>query len=244
MTTRKAGETRDDPLSDIKRQYESKLERNLLAIWRNFSQRFVRFLREHPEAQAKGLVGDLLGLGIWDALAGELTKILLPGFEDMMSDAGRHALEQLPFDIGVDRDAINADVAEWANEYVGDLIKGVNETTRDRVRTSVANWAESGEAFPALEKRMRDIFDAPWRAKMIAVTETTRAFAHAKEKTWQESRVIKKKRWQTAADDLVCPICGPLQGKTRTLGSAFPGGIENPPAHPRCRCWLTPVIED
>ena len=242
-TTRdlKAGETLDDPLSDAKRQYEQQVERELLGVWREFGRKFINALRQHPETQAKGLVGDVLGLGLWGELSKRLTGVLLPRFEDMLGDASKHALEQLPFDIGVDRDAIHADVADWARDYVGELITGVNGTTKDRVRTAVANWAEAGEAMPALERRMHDIFDAQWRAKMIAVTETTRAFAHAKEKTWKESRVVKKKRWQTAADDRRCPLCAELQGVTRGLGKAFPGGIDNPPRHPSCRCWLTPV---
>jgi len=185
-----------------------------------------------------------MGAAMWAGLAASLKQILLPSFEKMMGDAAQDAMAQLPFSVGVDLDAINAEVSEWANEYVGELVTNVNDTTKDRVRVAVQNWVDAGGDMPALVSKMNDIFDAPWRAKMVAVTEVTRAFAYAKEKAWSDSRVIKKKRWQTAADDLVCPICGPLQGVTRTLGKAFPGGIENPPAHPNCRCWLTPVVGD
>lgn len=42
--------------------------------------------------------------------------------------------------------------------------------------------------------------------------------------------------WQTAEDERVCPVCGPLHDARATRwATQFPNG---PPAHPRCRCWL------
>ena len=37
--------------------------------------------------------------------------------------------------------------------------------------------------------------------------------------------------WRTAADERVCPVCGPLDGQ-EWPGDAGP----QPPAHPNCRC--------
>jgi hypothetical protein len=48
--------------------------------------------------------------------------------------------------------------------------------------------------------------------------------------------------WNTANDDLVCAICGPLNQQERPLDEPFDGGIERPAAHPRCRCWLTSEV--
>ena len=37
--------------------------------------------------------------------------------------------------------------------------------------------------------------------------------------------------WRTAADERVCPVCGPL------AGSEWPSDTgPQPPAHPNCRC--------
>jgi len=241
-TTRKAGATREDPLSDVKRQYESAVERKLMTVWRDFSRELIQQLRGHLEAQAKGLVGDVLKWELWGQLSRATMKVLLPSIEEMMHDAVGHALETMPMDVGVDRDAVHTEVAEWAREHAGDLVDGIDETTKKRVRIELANWIEAGEELPKLENRMRDIFEAQWRAKMIAVTETTRAFAYAKEKLWSESRVIHRKRWNTVNDKYVCDICEPLHGTVRKLGATFPGGYRNPgDTHPRCRCFLTPV---
>ena len=60
---------------------------------------------------------------------------------------------------------------------------------------------------------------------------------------WRESDVINKRRWNTGVDELVCPICGPLHNVIVGLDETFPGGFRVPPAHPNCRCWITPVVE-
>ncbi|HAW77441.1 MAG TPA: hypothetical protein DCW74_17115 [Alteromonas australica] len=44
--------------------------------------------------------------------------------------------------------------------------------------------------------------------------------------------------WMTQEDALVCPICGPLHGKTKENWGEFDG----PPAHYMCRCFLEWVI--
>lgn len=40
-----------------------------------------------------------------------------------------------------------------------------------------------------------------------------------------------------------CPICAPLNGKRAALDATFDGVVSNPPAHPRCRCFLRPVVD-
>ena len=58
---------------------------------------------------------------------------------------------------------------------------------------------------------------------------------------WRESGVVAGREWNTAVDELVCPICGPLHGKFAPYGEPFEGGYDSPPAHPRCRCWISAV---
>ena len=60
---------------------------------------------------------------------------------------------------------------------------------------------------------------------------------------WKKEGVVEGKRWNTAVDELVCPICGPLHNVVVGINETFPGGYQNPPAHPNCRCGLTPVVE-
>jgi hypothetical protein len=71
---------------------------------------------------------------------------------------------------------------------------------------------------------------------MIAVTEVTRASVEGERAQVRElaaQGVVLVATWQTANDELVCPVCGPRNGRREGDGWDSP-----PPAHPRCRCWL------
>ena len=45
-------------------------------------------------------------------------------------------------------------------------------------------------------------------------------------------------RWRTQRDERVCPVCCPLDKKTRTLDGSWPDGGGDPPRHPICRCEI------
>jgi hypothetical protein len=83
----------------------------------------------------------------------------------------------------------------------------------------------------------------PVRADMISATEVTRAAVQGELAFIEELRkegVVLVARWQTNADELVCPICTPLNG-TLDWANLYPSG---PPAHVRCRCWINHEFEE
>lgn len=45
-----------------------------------------------------------------------------------------------------------------------------------------------------------------------------------------------KKKWLTAYDERVCPICSAIDGETADMDAPFSIGKLLPPAHPLCRC--------
>lgn len=140
--------------------------------------------------------------------------------------------------IGVDWSLINENARKWAEEYSYELVKGINDTSRDLLRDKVTQWIESGEALDALRDSL-----APWfgamRAEVIASTEVTRAFAQGNLQAWQGSRVVNGIIFRTANDELVCDQCSPFGGKVFALGDAE----HTPPIHPRCRCWISPSVD-
>jgi hypothetical protein len=77
------------------------------------------------------------------------------------------------------------------------------------MQLEITRWIDNGETLPQLIERLVPLFGEK-RAELIAVTEVTRAFAEGNMVAWRESGVIQKRRWNTANDELVCPICGPL----------------------------------
>ena len=129
---------------------------------------------------------------------------------------------------------------DWADRYVGELIAGIESTTRRMVQQSVARWVQNGEGLPALIDSLAPAFGTQ-RASLIASTEVTRAFAEATRIAYDETGVVSGYRWDTARDERVCPICGPLHGQIVPKGQRFQGGLF-PPAHPRCRCGISGVV--
>lgn len=141
---------------------------------------------------------------------------------------------------GFDWTLSNQKAHDWVSTYSFELIKGIDETSQKRTQQALQRWINSGEPLQALTDSLGSIY-GPERAKMIAATETTRAYAQGNLIAYQDSGVVKKWQWQTARDERVCPMCGPLHGKEAPLGESF-GGVSFP-AHVKCRCWALPVVK-
>lgn len=144
--------------------------------------------------------------------------------------------------IGVDWGLVNTAAAEWSRKHGETVLKELFNTTYEGVSRTIPRFYEEGwnlgELRTALER-----WHSPVRAEMIAITETTRAAVEGErvivDRLRRDSGIEMIPFWQTANDERVCPICGPKHGKPITDG-------EYPPAHPRCRCWVTyrmPEIE-
>ena len=87
-----------------------------------------------------------------------------------------------------------------------------------------------------------------YRADTIGLTESENAMGAAKKLTNQDlinRGIISKddymQQWVTAPDERRCPQCGALQGQQCEIGEAFPGGLDQTPAHQRCRCVIVLV---
>ncbi len=143
--------------------------------------------------------------------------------------------------VGLDIDiaAVNTAALAWAREYSYDLVKGITDTTRALIGEVVARFVETpgmtmGDVYALLEPAFGEV-----RAKLIGITEITRAYSQGTliyQELLRRYGLKMTRVWQTNADDRVCPICVGLHGETeKQWGTLFAGG---PPAHPGCRCWL------
>lgn len=88
-----------------------------------------------------------------------------------------------------------------------------------------------------------------FRLNTMSQTESHTAFNLGREAQWIQAvangvmPLDTQKMWVTAQDELVCPICAPLDGQIVPLGSTFEGEVNFvvPSAHPNCRCIVVPV---
>lgn len=170
----------------------------------------------------------------WDAEAEQMAQALLPLVNGAAENGATNGVDQLGVD--VDMTLVNTDVTAWARTYTYDLVKGITDTSAAFLEEAIDTWIASGQPLPALIDALTSAF-GPVRAEMIAETEVTRAFAAGNQLVWQASGVVDGMRWMTVNDELVCEICGPLDGTELPLDSS-----DIPPAHPRCRCYTQPIV--
>ena len=145
--------------------------------------------------------------------------------------------------IGFDTSLANERAAEWARNYAYDLVRGIDETSLHVVQNAIESFIDEtgfaiGDVIDLVEPYFGDV-----RASMIAVTETTRAFAQGQLAAAEEIRkefpeLEITKTWFTNNDDIVCDDCGPLDGMEIPMNDEFGGGIGEPPFHVNCRCWI------
>lgn len=145
--------------------------------------------------------------------------------------------------LGFDWTLANSAARDYANEYVGELITRINDTTRRQVRQSVADWIMNGEPLARLVEELEITFGER-RAKLVAATEVTRAYAAAKQIAYRESGVIRQIMLRNAADERVCPICGPRGGIVTDVENPDFDGYGLPPLHVGCRCWVVGAIDN
>lgn len=147
--------------------------------------------------------------------------------------------------ISLDYELLNEAALIYARQYSFPLVSMLIETGKLTLQNEFSDWITSGQPLQSLIDNLAPMFGQV-RAEMIAATEVTRIYAESNQIAWRSSGVVESKRWQTAVDELVCPICRPLHRDTAPLNGSFSseyGAIESPPAHPRCRCWIQPVIK-
>lgn len=150
---------------------------------------------------------------MWDAMQAPAMDALLLG--------AANGADQLPLALQgfVNWDLVNQNALQFLNEYRFAL-DGITEVTRRQVQEAIANWIRAGDPLPRLIEQLTPIFGAT-RAESIAVTEVTRIFARGNLMSWQSTGFISGKRWMTARDERVCPLCGPLHGQIVELDNSF-----------------------
>jgi SPP1 gp7 family putative phage head morphogenesis protein len=225
----------------MEREFEAAVARALNALRLDL----VRGLNDGNVGQLMGRLDDqAVARPFQDAIVRQLQAVAVAG-----SEFGREQVETYVFgtakaaEIGAWELANNA-AAEWAVSYGYNLVRGLLATTRDWLQVQIAEYVRNSETIGQLVAKIRQGSGfGEGRAHRIAVTEVTRAFAEGNRAAWRASGVIEGREWRTNNDELVCPVCGPLAGKVVGLNETFPGGIQGPPAHVSCRCWIVPVVE-
>lgn len=154
---------------------------------------------------------------------------------------------------------VNERMLSWVDAYytsadaaaVGS-IPNLNTTSRTQFARAFTEWQrgelETGtfaEGLPQLVDALTPTF-GPVRAERIAVTETTRVIVESQRAASEADEFVTHYRFTAAADELVCPICGPLHMEAieKTSAGWLVDGVRMyPPLHVNCRCQIIEETE-
>jgi len=219
--------------------------------------------KDLTKKEAKNLVADAMG----EKFAKELQKTSKKPLSSSLGDGIKLGAKQLKLmnaapGVEVDKQTRNklAEITEAETIKFSDKIK---KHYNVRVAKVLGDGIQKGETIPQLTKRVQD-----WAGKandtkrgtrahatMIARTETARAAIRGQVAAYEESGVVKGKKWLLAAGGCVyCTAFAKQFGKAE-LGKPFVEkgttlqtnsgtmtldyeNIEGPPLHPNCRCGL------
>jgi SPP1 gp7 family putative phage head morphogenesis protein len=171
------------------------------------------------------------------ALGGELGQ-------ELAQEVDPQAKARAPF-VGASRAAVEA-----AAKTASALIRGEVKSFRDSLVRIVTDGIGRGKGPRALEKDIRialqgakdpDGLNAKMglkqRAELIARSELANAYVGAQKAAASRNGYIYG-RWIATKDERTCPVCASRHGKIYRLDEMVA------PAHPRCRCALSPVSAD
>jgi hypothetical protein len=217
---------------------------------RQFARRLTRVEREQL-AELMRQLGDPPNLSAipesyWMGMSNSLGAEIVPMLTDVYLQAAQALLDETP--IGVEWDLIHTAGSTWARQYGSELVQGLTNTTREFLRQSIGRFFTDQMTMRQLRDLLEQRF-GPVRAELIASTEVTRAAVQGEMGIVDaigEQGIRMVAVWNTSNDEIVCVVCEPLnqapedEPGSRTWTHPENGQIyEPPPAHPRCRCWLT-----
>lgn len=138
------------------------------------------------------------------------------------------------------------------------LSQSYSDTTKQLLKDSLEAAITDGLSILDRIAELENYCDSS-RAETVAKTESFRVANIASKESWKQNG-ISKIEWFTAEDELVCPFCGDMDGKTisvdenffdkgdslkvgdKTLDFGY-ADIEAGALHANCRCITKPVVD-
>lgn len=117
-------------------------------------------------------------------------------------------------------------------------IKGMTNTSITDIGNALADAVELGLDAERAAVLIGRHVASPARALTIAITEQNRVMSAATINRYKEAE-LEKMEWHVSDP---CDKCAQNANVEVVIGTSFPSGNTQPPAHPHCRCVLLPVI--
>jgi len=178
----------------------------------------------------------------WEEEASLLTAALSPLWIASMQEGFTVANET--YGLGLSWDVFNPRFKKFIEKYGLDQAKGINGTTKDKLRATLSEGIEAGESIPKLRDRISQVYGEAkgYRAKLISRTETTTTVNAGSWETYKAAKV-KQKEWLAEIDNRTRPEHEAINGEVVNIDETFSNGFMYP-SEPNCRCTILPVFED
>lgn len=169
----------------------------------------------------------------------KLRKLSKPLLLEIIKGGVEAAINELGIEVAWNID--NPRVNDWIKEELGNKIKGINDTTLEKLKGTLQDGIDLGEGVDDLAKRVRETFEDAkgYRAENIARTETISAFTEGNRQLYQEAGVKQLQFW-AAKDERTCEECFSEHGRKYDIQESQ-GVI---PKHVNCRCTWVAVMEE
>ena len=119
------------------------------------------------------------------------------------------------------------------------VTKGIGDSSLTRIRTAIVDGNANGSSASDIADQINSVIADPYRADMIAITETNTAYNAAALDTYTEAGADG---WDWLAYDDACEIC--LEGEAANPHPLDDTDIPSDSSHPNCRCTVSPVLPD
>ena len=156
----------------------------------------------------------------------------------------------------------NEEVQKWVDQSVTRLSDSVAGTTEVRCRELLGKGLEQGKTIDELADDLEDQGFDQKRARVIARTESARAYVQGQVESWRQSDLVVGKKWLVAPG--ACEFCTAIgqsgvtkgiddafytvgESVTGTEGNTYVVDFENvvgPPLHPNCTCDILSVLKE
>jgi len=172
--------------------------------------------------------------------------------QDVVRDFGEDQFDQL--DVAFDFNLADTRSQVFLSEFGADRIRGINETTRQAVKTTLAEGVAAGDSFVKLTERVGKVFDVRIAsAETIARTETVRGSTFSAELAMKQAGVDEK-MWLASFDSRVRDSHVALDGDVVKVGQDFrtpdgdtgagPGLFTRASNSINCRCAVLAVTPE
>lgn len=241
---RMKGNKDQNSLSDVESHAKFRQFRN--AIQEAIKRQYEPFTHVANIAAVTATKKDVQG-DVQDNVDGFFNSIKITGLEDFMRWAFGQGVQtaRARMRIGGTFQIPNDKFKEFFAERDNYLIDGVDSTTKDQIVNQIVRGKMQGMTNDEIAAQMAESMDeiASSRADTIVNTEVANAMQQAELDTYQEQG-IQQKTWVTSEDELVCPVCGDMDGEVQNVDDEFSSGDDAPPAHPNCRCYIQAVLDE